>query len=204
MIFRDPEFGQAMNGPSARYTWTTKWVLAACFFALTAPAPAEGPALTVPSSEFGGKVFGTDGQPAVGIEILTYHLATAELFTGTTDAKGAFTLAALPYGYFDLAARSAEGLYVADQVANVSPTGKNVVKLRLQAFSPSIQADRRAFPGADEIPIGVAVVINQGKIESFWRGPRGVSLLGGGGVLALLAFGGGSSEPVSSPFVPGG
>ena len=47
-------------------------------------------------------------------------------------------------------------------------------------------------------------MINQGKIESFWRGPRGVSLLGSGGVLALLAFGGDSSEPVPSPFVPGG
>jgi len=150
-----------MNGPTAQNTRTTKCVLAACFFALMAPALAEGPALTVPSSEFGGKVFGTDGQPAVGIEILTYHLATAELFTGTTDAKGAFTLAALPYGYFDLAARSAEGLY------------------------------------------GVGVVIDQGRLESFWRGPGGVSLLGGG-VLALLAFGGDSSEPVSSPFLPGG
>lgn len=46
-------------------------------------------------------------------------------------------------------------------------------------------------------------MINQGKIESFWRGPGGVSLLGSGGVLALLAFGGDSSEPVSSPFLSG-
>ncbi len=83
-------------------------------------------------------------------------------------------------------------------------TGKNVVKLRLQAFSPSTRADRRAFPGADEIPVGIARVIDQQRVESFWRRPKGISIFAGGGALALLVFGGGSSEPAASPFVPGG
>ena len=193
-----------MNRRTAQYSRTARLVLAACFFAPMAVALADEPVPVVPSSQFRGKVLGTDGLPAAGIEILTYHLATAELFTGMTDGKGAFTLVALPFGYFDLAARSADGLYVADQVANVSATGKNVVKLRLQAFSPSIRADRRAFPGADEIPVGLARVIDQQRVESFWRRPKGISIFASGGALALLVFGGGSSEPAASPFVPGG
>ena len=193
-----------MNRPTAQFTWTARLVLAVCFFAPMVPALADELEQAVATSEFRGKVQGMDGQPAAGVEILTYHLATAELFTGTTDGKGAFTLVALPYGYFDLAARSADGLYVADQVANVSATGKNVVKLRLQAFSPSIRADRRAFPGANEIPVGVARVIDQQRVESFWRRPKGISIFAGGGALAQLVLGGGSSEPAASPFVPGG
>ena len=169
-----------------------------------APALAGEPKPAVPNSEIRGKVLDTDGKPAAMIEILAYHLATEELFTTTTDRKGGFKLPNLPYGYFDLAARSVDGLYVADQVVNVSPDGKNVVEFRLQTFSASTQADRRSFPGADEIPVGIARVIDQQRVESFWRRPKGISIFAGGGALALLVFGGGSSEPAASPFVPGG
>jgi hypothetical protein len=209
MIFRDSEFGQPMNWRTAQYRWATKLLLAVCFFAPTVPVRAE-PLAAMASSDFSGKVLGTDGLPAVGVEVLTYHLATAELFSATTDGKGAFTLAALPYGYFDLAARAADGLYAADQVANVSAGGKNVIKLRLQPFNDSTQADLRAFPGADEIPVGLAHVISQQTKESFWRSPKGVAILresavfSAGGVLAMLVFGGGSNEPSASPFSPGG
>ena len=175
----------------------------ACFVAPIAPVLADEPKPAVPNSEIRGKVLGTDGRPADGIEVLAYHLATEETFTTTTNGKGEFELTGLPYGYFDMAARSAVGLYVADQVANVSPTGKNIVEFRLQAFSASTQADRRAFPGGDETPVGLARVMDQRMVgESFWRSPKGISILAGGGALALLALTGGGSEPAASPFIP--
>jgi len=175
----------------------------ACLLAPTAPTRADEPKPAVPNSEIRGKVLGMDGKPAAGVEVLAYHLATEETFSATTNGKGEFLMTELPYGYFDMAARSADGLYVADQVANVSPTGKNIVEFRLQLFSASTQADRRAFPGADEAPIGLARVMDQRMVgESFWRGPKGISILAGGGALVLLAFTGSGSEPAASPVFP--
>jgi len=178
-------------------------LVVACLLAPMTLAWADEPKPAVPNSEIRGKVLGIDGRPAEGVEVLAYHLATEETFTATTNAKGEFTLTALPYGYFDMAVTSADGLYVSDQVANVSPTGKNVVEFRLQTFSASTQADRRAFPGATKPPVGLARVINQRMVgESFWRSPKGISVLAGGGALALLVFAGGGSDPAASPFIP--
>ena len=157
----------------------------------------------MPNSEIRGKVLGTDGKPADDAEVLAYHLATEQTFTATTDGKGQFTLTELPYGYFDMAIRTPAGLYVADQVANVSPTGKNMVEFRLLTFSATTQADRRAFPGATDSPTGLARVLDQRMVgESFWRSAKGISILAGGGALALLAFTGGGSDPAASPFIP--
>jgi len=193
-----------MDRRTAQRTWTARLLLAVCFFAPMAPALAAEPEPAVPNSEIRGKVLGTDGRPAANIEIMAYHLATEELFTTTTNGKGEFILPNLPYGYFDLAARSADGIYVADQVANVAPNGKNAVEFQLQTFSPSTQADRRAFPGADEAPVGLARMINQRMVgDSFWRGPKGISIMAGGAALVLLGLAGGSSSDTpASPFVP--
>lgn len=167
-------------------------------------AADKGEEPAVPNSEIRGKVLGADGKPAAGVDVYAYHLATEELFTTKTNAKGEYALKQLPYGYFDLAARGTDGLFVSDQVANVSPTGKNSVDFRLQSFSAATQADRRAFPGLEETPVGVARVIDQKMVgESFWSSPKGISIISGGGALVLLAIAGGSdSEPAASPFVP--
>ncbi len=193
-----------MNRQTTQRSWTARLLLVAFFFAPMAPVLADEPKPAVPNSEIRGKVLGTDGRPAAGAVILAFHLATEELFTVTANGKGVFTMSDLPYGYFDLAVRSADGLYVADQVANVSPTGKNVIVFRLQAFSASTQADRRDYPGADETPVGLARVIDQRMVgESFWRGAKGISIIAGTGAVVLLTLGGGSGEPVASPFSPG-
>ncbi|NIM01264.1 MAG: hypothetical protein GTO30_10435 [Acidobacteria bacterium] len=185
------------QSPTAYLLLLTMLVLPVTFTRADDPKPA------VPNSMIRGKVFGADGKPLDGAQVLAYHLATEETFSATTDGKGEFVLADLPYGYFDLAIRTAEGLYVADQVANVSPTGKNMVQFRLQLFSASTQADRRAFPGADGGPVGLARVIDQRMVgESFWRSPKGISILSGGGALVLLALTGGGSEPTASPVFP--
>ena len=172
-----------------------------CFLGWS-PVFAKGePEPAVPNSEIRGSVVGPDGKPMENVQVLAYHLATEEVFTATTTRKGDFVMLALPFGYFDLAARSADGLYVADQVANVSPAGKNVVEFRLQDFSGSTQADRRAFPGSDEVPVGVARVQDQRQVgENFWRGPKGVSIIAGSGALVLLAIAGGSESSASQIF----
>ena len=190
-----------MTSPlSRRHIYTASLLLMAFFLAPMAAVLADEPKPAVPNSEIRGKVLGIDGQPAAGAEILAYHLATEEIFSTTTDGNGTFKLIDLPYGYFDMAVRS-DGLYVADQVANVSSTGKNVIVFRLQLFTASTQADRRAFPGADEVPVGLARVINQRMVgESFWGSARGISIFAGGGALVLLAFTGGSRP--ASPFMP--
>jgi hypothetical protein len=174
-----------------------------CILAPVTPIRADEPEPAVPNSEIRGKVLGTDGESAEEAEVMAYHLATEETFAATTNGKGEFLMRGLPYGYFDMAIRSADGLYVSNQVANVSPTGKNVVEFRLQTFSASTESHRRTFPGADEAPVGLAAVINQRMVgDSFWRGPKGISILAGGGALVLLAFTGGGSEPAASPFIP--
>ena len=192
-----------MNRRTAKDTWTASLLLTACFFAPIAPVAADEPEPVVLTSDFGGKVYGTDGQPAAGFEILTYHLATAELFTASTDVKGEFTLEDLPYGYFDMAVRSSDGLYVADQVARVSVTGRNFVELRLQLLGSSAQADLRAFAGANEAPMGLALLTDQRMAgPSFWTSPKGISTLAGGGVAVLVLLSGGGSDPPASPFGP--
>lgn len=165
-------------------------------------SPKE-PVPAVPNSEIRGKVLSADGKPVSGVEILGYHLATEEVYRATTDAKGEFSMTELPYGYYDLAVRSPDGLFVSDQVANVSPTGKNVVDFRLQTFGETTQSDRRAFPGNEETPVGVARVEDQRMVgETFWSSPKGISILSGGGALILLAIAGGGSENNASPFIP--
>lgn len=191
-----------MNRRTAQRSWTARLLLVVCFLAPMASAVAGEPKPAVPNSEIRGKVLGTDGRPAAGIEILAYHLATEEVFTTTTDGKGRFTLADLPYGYFDLAVRSSDGLYVSDQVANVSPTGKNVIAFRLQSFNSSTRADRRAFPATDEIPVGLALVIDQRMVgDSFWRSAKGISIVAGSAAVILLVLAGGSGS-TPSPSLP--
>ena len=191
-----------MTKRTAQHTWTARFLLVACVLAPTAPVLAKEPEPAVPNSEIRGKVLGTDGRSAEGVEVFAYHLATEEIFTATTNRKGEFIMRELPYGYFDMAAKSADGLYVSDQVANVSPKGKNVVEFRLLAFSASTQADRRSFAGADEVPVGIARMLNQRMVgESFWGSPKGISIISGAAAVVLLSRASGSDTAVS-PFVP--
>ena len=189
-----------MNRHTAQDTWTATLLLVACFFVPIGPTLADEPEPDLASSNLDGKVIGLDGQPAAGVEIMIYHLATAGLFSATTGVDGKFTLLELPLGYYDLAARSADGLYVADQVAQVSSTETNPVALQLTTVGPSARADLRAFAGANEAPIGLAVMMDQTR-RAFWGSPTGISILAGGGALVLIALLNDSDHP-ASPFAP--
>jgi len=191
-----------MKRLSVQDSWTTRLVMVAVFFLPLPATVADEPEPMALTSDFAGKVFGTDGRPAAGVEILTYHLATAALFAATTGDDGKFALAGLPLGYFDMAAKSADGLYVADQVAQVSMTG-NFVELRLQELGVSARANLRAFTGANEAPVGIALLVDRRmKGPTFWRNPKGISTLAGGGALILVLLTGGGSDPPASPFMP--
>jgi len=165
------------------------------------PSPSPAPATPGASSKLNGRVAGSDGAAAAGATVLAYHLSTEQLFRSTpTDAQGKFAFDAVPYGYFDLAVLSADGLYVADAVVNVPPAGKTSVSL---ALTPGATEEAlRTFPGTEQQPVGIAAV-NRNDGKGFWGSAAGIAILAGGGAvaLALLASGGDDDSP-SSPSAP--
>ena len=145
---------------------------------------------------------GADGAPLAGATVLAYHLSTEQLLrSGVTDAKGAFSFDAVPYGYFDLAVLAGPGLFVADAVVNVPPAGKTTVSLDL--VSGAAEASR-AFPGTDQQPVGIAAVNRKSAGPGFWGKPAGIAILAAGGAVAIaaLASGGDDTSPSSSPSAP--
>jgi hypothetical protein len=175
-------------------------VTAALIFLCAAP-PA------VVAQETGSQISGRillAGEPLAGAKVLAYHLSTEELFISEpTSAGGQYIIAGLPYGYFDLAVESAEGIFVADQVFNVPPTGKSVLTFNLVPFSagaPGTADDRRSFPGTEDDPVGVAQVEEKMKGADFWTSKAGIAILAGaGGTILLLLVGGGGDGSPSQP-----
>lgn len=169
--------------------------------ALASPLVAQPPAAAAGTSSIVGKVLGVDGSPLLGGTVVAYHLATEKVFhSAATDAKGEFALSELPYGYYDLAVQTPDGLYVA-QVLNVPPSGKVATVLRLSPYLAGEASREREFPGATEQPTGRASVTQRPTGRDFWRSPKGVAIIAGGGGLLLLglAAGGGSD---ASPVQP--
>lgn len=166
-------------------------------------AEEEKDAEPAPGSFLKGRVLAADGKaPLSGVRVMLYHLSSELALTAEpTGGKGNFEIPALPYGYFDLAVATDDGLFVANQVINVPPSGKSVVVLTLRRFAETTPSgERRPFPGTDEAPVGVALLAEKLVGAAFWGSPKGLTVLGvaGGGALLLLA-GGGSSGTVSDP-----
>jgi hypothetical protein len=206
MLRRSPSAGQSPKRTPAVAVLAIGLLLVA---PMTSPGLAEEAeqqaAAAAPNSRLEGKITGTSGRPAGGVSVLVYHLATEQVFNTTTDARGGFRLTELPYGYFDVAVRSSDGLFVADQVANVAPDGKTVLRLTL-VLTPEDDADRlRPFPGDDEPAIGVATMTKKSSSGAFWSSPKGIGIIAGlGGVALIVAASGGSdsSSVTPSPVVP--
>ena len=122
---------------------------------------------------------------------------------GTLQTARIYAIEALPYGYYDLAVRTPDGLFVADQVANVAPSAKAEVSFTVQTYerAGAESVERRTFPpAADEQPAGIAAVSQKMVGASFWRSPKGIAVGAGGAALILLLLAGGGSS--ASPFVP--
>jgi hypothetical protein len=179
------------------------YALALALILSAMPAPLAEETAGGGSSELSGRILSSpDGAEAAGATILAYHLSTEQLFTSDpTSGGGQYSLTGMPYGYFDLAVETAEGIFVADQVVNIPPSATAVLTLTLVLFSagdPGSVEDRRAFPGTEDDPIGVARVEQKLRAGDFWSSKKGVAMLAtGGGVALLLLAGGGGSSPRS-------
>jgi carboxypeptidase family protein len=152
-----------------------------------------------------GDVTDASGKPAPGCTVLAYHLSSAQTFTSAaTDSGGKFELTGLPYGYFDVAVKSPDGLFVANEVVNVPPGGK--VSLTMSLVPATAGApEPRGFAGLDERAVGVAQLGKRKTGGQFLKSPTGLAILGGigGAALLALALGGGSDDEVpASPSNP--
>ena len=117
-----------------------------------------------------GKVGSAEtGQPIAGARVYAVHLDTKQVFTSAiTNAKGEYQITGLPFGYYDIAVETPDGLYLANRVIN-APAGEKVdVSLMLGPPQPedtewwSAEPDRR-IPGLDRVPSGVARIV-EGRV----------------------------------------
>ena len=156
------------------------------------------------NSEFVGKVKLVDGQSVEGAEVLVYHLSTEKLFTSEPVGRGGdFKFTDLPYGYFDVAVETADGIFVADQVVNLPPSGKAKASLSLTPFEDAGARPPREFSGSTTESIGWARIDEKLRGGAFWKSTAGIAILAGvGGValLALAASGGSDDDSPASPF----
>ena len=152
-----------------------------------------------------GDVTDPNGKPAPGCTVLAYHLSSAQTFSSSpTDSGGHFELTGLPYGYFDVAVKSPDGLFVASEVVNVPPGGKVGVTMALVPGDAG-STEPRAFAGLDERAVGVAEMGKKKTGGQFLKSPTGLAILGGVGGAALLALalsGGDDDEVPASPTNP--
>ena len=169
------------------------------------PGTADAPG----TSKLSGKVLAADGKTAAtGVRVIAYHLSTEQVFMSSTTGRGGdYSIADLPYGYFDLAVETADGLYVGNQVINLPPAGKAGVIFTLSSFT-SGDPTGRAFAGSEQDSVGMAQMREKLKGREFWRSPKGIAILAGSGGAALLAPAGGGSgssggdDGSASPFEP--
>ncbi len=138
-------------------------VLGLCFTSTTLTAMAAGPAGNV---EIRGVVFSGERQTIVaGARVYAVHLDTKQVFQSSpSNDKGEYDLTGLPYGYYDLAVETSDGLFLANRVIN-APAGERVeMSMILGPPQPedtewwSAEPDRR-IPGLDRVPDGVARIV---------------------------------------------
>ena len=162
-------------------------------------AKQEGPIQG--NSEFIGKIKSAAGKSIAGARVLVYHLSTEELFTSEPCGKGGdFKLTDLPYGYFDVAVETPEGIFVADQVINLPPSGKATASLNLTEFEDAGSRPPREFSGSDAESVGWARVNEKLRGKAFWKSTGGIAIIAGVGGVALLALAlsGGDDSPASA------
>jgi hypothetical protein len=167
--------------------------------------------------------------PISGARVYAVHLDTKQVFTSAPSAgDGAYQITGLPFGYYDLAVETPDGLFLANRVIN-APAGEKIeVSLMLGPPQPedtewwSAEPDRR-IAGLDRVPDGVARIV-EGKPRALppgavsgaqiatATGATGATssltlpllLAGGVGLLAILIGNqDDNSEPAPvSPFIP--
>ena len=94
------------------------WMICAILLANTVRTGAQDaePPSAQGNASLSGKVTGPDGA-VTGAVVHVYHLSTETTFHSVaTGTNGQFRIEGLPFGYYDVAVETPEGLYVADLV----------------------------------------------------------------------------------------
>lgn len=191
-----------MNSIRFRY-WVSAILSAVLLFpmGLIPEIQAQEPETAAGQAQLRGSISTQDGASVAGATIIAYHLSSEQIFrSDPMDGSGSFSIEGLPYGYYDIAVQTPDGLFVADQVVNLPPSGKAALSMTLSRGGTDASAPR-GFPGADEAPVGVAM-IDQKEKGAFWKSPGGIAIIAGAGVVLLAAIalsGGDDDEQPASP-----
>jgi hypothetical protein len=147
---------------------------------------AAGPAGNV---QIRGVIFsGETQEPVQAARVYAVHLDTKQVFTSApSTASGEYALTGLPFGYYDMAVETTDGLYLSNRVIN-APAGEKVeYSMVLGSPQPedtewwSAEPDRR-IPGLDRVPDGVARIVEGIPKES-----------------TLMAMASGTPTPAATP-----
>lgn len=155
-----------------------------------------------------GRIVGADGQAQVAAtRVLAYHLTSGKTFrSAPVKPNGEYEIGELPFGYFDLAVQTAQGLWLTNRVVSLSPAGKAEMILALGAGGAAAGLESgRTWPGEEPgALIGAFEVRQAPRGRDFWRTPKGVALMTGAAAVALLALAtsGGDDETTATPVVP--
>jgi hypothetical protein len=180
---------------------------------LALPQVSMAQQTTVPpdtaKSRIMGKLLAADGNgPLAGATVHAYHLSSETVYSSPpSTSAGDFEILGLPYGYFDMAIETPQGLFVGNQVVNVPPGGKVSLVFTAVPFAASdADAAGREFPGSDQTSIGIAQLRERLAGRAFWRSPKGVAILASTAGVALLAIASGGDDDndggVPSPSTP--
>jgi len=170
---------------------------------LVAPAYGEEPT-GGGKSELSGTVVAPDGdQPVAGATVVLLELATGAVTRSTpTSAKGRFEIVGLGLGYYEISVETPDGVYVGSRIVDVAPSTKEKITVTLAPLDAAAAADATA-----RLPAGAGSVGGEARVgerttgRDFWKSPKGIAILAGGGtaILLWLATSGNSKETLASP-----
>ncbi|MEW5806362.1 MAG: carboxypeptidase-like regulatory domain-containing protein [Acidobacteriota bacterium] len=156
-------------------------------------------------SELRGKVFRSDGKTAImGATVRAYHIESGKLYNSApTDESGSYALTHLPYGYYDVAVETPEGLFVSTQVINVAPDSKLSLSFAISSFEEQPQEwwagkEKPQIPALKKESSGIAKVLERKGGKAFWKSGKGIAtiLVGSAAVIgAIIASGGEEGSP---------
>ncbi len=192
-----------------KHRWIAPLLAGLVLGGVSAPVLGAKPDEPVRLSRIVGKVRAPDGKVGVrDSRVHAYHLSTGRLYTSEpTGSGGAFEIAGLPFGYFELAVETGEGLFVAGSMVNLAPASKAVVLLLLAPYDAQPESwwsshERRSFSGSEEETRGIAEIRRKLSGREFLRSTKGVVLLStvGAAVLLVIAASDDPDERLASPF----
>jgi hypothetical protein len=155
------------------------------------------------SAEIRGVIVGADGLTAVaGVTVKAANLETSQVFeSARTGSDGAYDIAALPAGPYELAVETSAGrLYATDTTVQAGAGKRTMVSLSLRPDNqegqpekpkeepPKTDEGKPEQPKPDQPAEPAPDTAAKKKGTSFWRSKTGASILIVGGAI-VLGFG---------------